>query len=56
MKDFFTESLGQKRGCTLYTAKYGMFLLHSNHNAKVNNSALFPPPPFEHVGQPECGE
>ena len=22
MKDFFPESLGQKRGCTLYTAKY----------------------------------
>ena len=25
MKDFFPESLGQKHGCTLYTAKYGTF-------------------------------
>ena len=25
MKDFFPESLGQKRGCTLYMAKYGIW-------------------------------
>ena len=24
MKDVFPESLGQKRGCALYTAKYGI--------------------------------
>ena len=27
MKDFFPESLGQKHGCALYTANYGMQVL-----------------------------
>ena len=28
MKDFFPESLGQERGCALYTAKCGVLIKH----------------------------
>ena len=43
MKDFFPESLGQKRGCTLYTAKYGNYYtqaLHSQYVQKWNYLSL----------------
>ena len=42
MKHFFPESLGPKRGCTLYTAKYGIFSLSFPTPLSMN-------PHFSHV-------
>ena len=34
-KDFFPESLDQKRRCALYMAKYGIFLIPKGHYNKI---------------------